>query len=247
MRTSESTAELDAALAKAQGEFPKVIKDSDNPFFKSKYADLATLINTVQDVLGKNGLSIRQHLETEITEIVTFLCVTTRLSHLSGQFEESTLKMPLVDIKPQTVGSCSTYCRRYALQSVLRLAGEDDDGNAASARDTTYAAEQAADKREKLAQKRIAEEKQKLQEQLEASLAAKKGDSAFISEDQRKRLFGIGRSRKLSEAEIREAVGACGYEHTSEIPKEQYEAIIDFIDPDFEYHEKKAPKTRKSA
>ena len=230
MRTSESTKELDKAMAAAQAAFPKVIKESDNPYFKSRYADMASLINAVQEVLGKHGLKITQHLETEFTEQATFLCTITRLSHESGEFEESTLKMPLVDIKPQTMGSCSTYCRRYALQAVLRLAGEDDDGNAASLQE-----QWTDDKRKAYVEKKKQQLKPKLTEQLQASIA--ESDSEFISQDQRKMLFAIGKKQGLSEQDIRDAVGHCGYEHTSEIPKDQFNKILDYIDPDFKHHQ----------
>lgn len=142
MRTSESTKELIGALAQAQAEFPKIVKDAENPYFKSKYADMASIVNAVQDTLGKHGLAVVQHLETDSQSYYDqdgtikgerlLLCVITRLEHTSGEFEESTLRVPLLDSKPQTLGSASTYTRRYALQSILRLAAEDDDGNAST-------------------------------------------------------------------------------------------------------------------
>ena len=123
------TPELNKALAKCQGEIIPASKDSDNPFFKSKYADLSAILDAVRKPLQNNGLSITQTTKYENQIII----LITTLRHESG--EEVSGEYPVIPLKqdPQGFGSALTYARRYALQSILMVAAEDDDdGNAAS-------------------------------------------------------------------------------------------------------------------
>ena len=131
-KQSESIGEVAAALCLAQSEFSIVPKDAKNPFFKSTYADLATVVKTVQPVLSKHGLAVVQTMEPSNTGV----CVVTTLLHSSGQFISSCLHMTPVKNDPQGIGSCITYARRYCLSAILGVVSEDDDdGNAASAPD----------------------------------------------------------------------------------------------------------------
>lgn len=132
MTTSPTIDKLAAALAKAQGEFPNVPKDAANPFFKSKYADLAGIVETARPILKKYDLSISQLPGFDVDK--GCIVLTTILLHASGEFLSQDLNMPVLNVKAQEIGSALTYARRYALQSVLCLAAEDDDGNAASGR-----------------------------------------------------------------------------------------------------------------
>jgi hypothetical protein len=132
MNRSELIQELATALAVAQGSFPTVKKDANNPFFKSKYADLAALIEAVQDPLSKNGLAILQLLSTDLEG--KFIHVETVLTHKSGQWISDKFSLPVLDWKPQGLGSATTYARRYALQAFLNLGAADDDGEAAQNR-----------------------------------------------------------------------------------------------------------------
>jgi hypothetical protein len=109
-----------------------VKKDANNPFFKSKYADLAALIEAVQDPLSKNGLAILQLLSTDLEG--KFIHVETVLTHKSGQWISDKFSLPVLDWKPQGLGSATTYARRYALQAFLNLGAADDDGEAAQNR-----------------------------------------------------------------------------------------------------------------
>lgn len=126
--TSESVTELSKALSACQGEIGKAHKDSNNPFFKSKYADLTSVFDAIREPMAKHGLSI-----------VQFPCdsekgvgLITRLSHSSGEYMEMFYSMRPTKDDPQGRGSAITYMRRYALQSIMGVAPEDDDGNAAS-------------------------------------------------------------------------------------------------------------------
>jgi len=128
MKASSELSELFAALAKAQGAIEGASKDKANPFFKSKYADLASCWAACRIPLAENGLSVQQHATAE-GPCVT---VTTILGHASGQWMSSELTMTAKEDTPQGIGSCLTYARRYALSAIVGIAPEDDDGNAAT-------------------------------------------------------------------------------------------------------------------
>jgi hypothetical protein len=117
------------ALLKAQGELEHAKKDSSNPHFKSKYADLATVLDTCKPVLQANDLLVTHQRES--TEAGEFLITT--LWHKSGQFLNSRSKLMPTKADPQGFGSALTYARRYDLSALIGLASDDDDGNAASA------------------------------------------------------------------------------------------------------------------
>lgn len=129
VHTSDQLNELAKSLAAAQGEFTTIPKDSDNPFFKSKYADLASVIKTASPILAKNKLAVTQHLGFGGDHNY----LTTWLLHESGQWMRSTMRLYLAKQDPQSQGSATTYARRYSYMAVLGLvADEDDDGNTAT-------------------------------------------------------------------------------------------------------------------
>jgi hypothetical protein len=125
MNKSQSVENLAKSLTAFQSEIKSVLKTADNPFFHSKYADLASIIEAVRKPLAKNGLSFSQFPDGD--------SLTTILLHTSGEWIEASYALNAVGKKPQEVGSAITYARRYALGAVLGIAtDEDDDGNAAS-------------------------------------------------------------------------------------------------------------------
>jgi len=130
MNKSESIKELATALAKAQGELSNASKSSANPFFKSKYADLAEVLNTVKPVFSPLGLSVTQM--PSFTDGV--VSVETVLMHSSGEWMSSIISAPVGKQDAQGVGSAITYCRRYSLAAVAGIAQEDDDGESAVGR-----------------------------------------------------------------------------------------------------------------
>ena len=118
--------EIATALSAFQGEVESVKKDGNNPFFKSKYATLAGIMETIRTPLSKNGLAVTQFPLPNGQ-------LTTILMHKSGQYMKATYSMTPKDVSPQAMGSVITYMRRYAISAVLGIATEDDDdGNAAS-------------------------------------------------------------------------------------------------------------------
>ena len=125
---SEPLDKLATALSKAQSEMKGAEKKSINPFFKSGYADLHTVIESSFPSLTKYGLSVIQGNESKPGEFF----VTTMLLHESGQWIKSKLKMPIERPTAQSVGSVITYGRRYGLSAITGIAQYDDDGNVAS-------------------------------------------------------------------------------------------------------------------
>ena len=128
MKQSESIKNLAAAMAAAQGEMGAATKSASNPFFKSKYADLGSVIEAVKPHFAKHGLSYVQFPVTGESSVG----VTTRLMHSSGEWLEQEYFIPLGKMDAQAAGSAITYARRYALQSIAGIPAEDDDGNAAT-------------------------------------------------------------------------------------------------------------------
>lgn len=150
---SPTLGSLAAALAAAQGEMEGAKKDSANPFFKSKYADLASVWDAIRGPLSKNGLAVLQFPRSPTHGVIE---VETMMCHSSGEWVAETLTMPASQwvkdaqtkeawekFDVQTIGSAITYARRYGLQSVCGVAPEDDDGNAAVGGDAAKASKQA--------------------------------------------------------------------------------------------------------
>lgn len=120
--------EMYIALAKAQGEMGKALKATDNPFFNSKYADLATVMAACMPALHENGFAVIQ--PSGLDESGPF--VDTVLLHESGGRIESRVYLVVNKNDMQGIGSAQTYARRYGLMGLAGIAPEDDDGNAAS-------------------------------------------------------------------------------------------------------------------
>lgn len=124
---SEQINELMGALAKAQGEFTHASKDTANPYFKSKYADLAAVWQACREPLSKNGLAVTQTMDIAGEKQV----LITMLSHSSGQWIKSLMVIPVQKPGPQELGSCLSYCRRYALAALVGVYQDDDDAETA--------------------------------------------------------------------------------------------------------------------
>lgn len=108
-------------LFAVQQEIGKISKDATNPFYKSKYFDINSLIEQTIPLFKKHGILLLQPIKNG--EVYTIL----RCSETNEQ-EESSIPLPEMS-DPQKVGSCITYYRRYNLASLLGLQAEDDDAN----------------------------------------------------------------------------------------------------------------------
>lgn len=126
--TTEHMTSLPAALAKAQAKMGKAIKESANPAFRSKYADLGNVMDACLPALNECGISVVQPFIT----IDGKFFIETILLHETG--ERLSCFIPLIVNKHdmQGLGSAMTYARRYGLMCMAGIAPEDDDGNAAA-------------------------------------------------------------------------------------------------------------------
>ena len=124
MNSSESINKLSAALVKAQSEMGGAVKDSKNPFFKSNYADLTSVIKAVKEPFANNGLGYVQFPINDGHSVG----VVTRLIHSSGEWLEQEFSTPIQKVDPQSVGALISYYRRFCLQSMAGIPSVDDDG-----------------------------------------------------------------------------------------------------------------------
>jgi len=129
MRQSESIANLAKALSIVQGKLTYATKDSANPFFKSRYADLESVWDSCRSLLAENGLAVMQFPGEYFDGTMS---LTTVLSHSSGEWISKEMSLPVTKPDAQGAGSALTYMRRYALAAVVGVVQADDDGNAAS-------------------------------------------------------------------------------------------------------------------
>jgi hypothetical protein len=126
-------------LAKFQGSLTLVSKDKTNPFYKSKYAPLDSIQETIKPLLTEQGLAY--------TQAVTSEGLHTVLYSIDGETIDAGFYPVSLQGKPQDLGSAITYARRYALCSFLGLivGDEDDDGNTANNKTPVKPIEQASD------------------------------------------------------------------------------------------------------
>jgi hypothetical protein len=130
MNQSRTIGELASALAKAQSEISGAVKDSANPFFKSKYADLESVWSACRKQLTSNGLSVIQ--TTQPTK--HGLMLVTTLAHASGEWIRGYMPILAKDNSAQAQGSGLSYARRYALAALVGVYQTDDDAEAAQGR-----------------------------------------------------------------------------------------------------------------
>lgn len=133
IKMSPTIGALAAALAKAQGGITGAVKGSENPYFKSNYADLASVLDACRHELSANGLSVIQipgRLESAVV-------LDTVLAHASGEWISGTFGAVPAKQDAQSIGSVTTYLRRYSLAAMVGIAQVDDDGNAATGKTTT--------------------------------------------------------------------------------------------------------------
>lgn len=130
MRHSDSINEIALALSKAQAAVRGAIKDSNNPFFKSQYADLQSVWDACRAALTANELAVVQSAGTD----GPMVRVSTMLVHSSGQWFADDLALKPKDDGPQAMGACISYGRRYALAAFVGVYQTDDDAESAEGR-----------------------------------------------------------------------------------------------------------------
>lgn len=129
---SEHIGELAKALVEFQSELSPAVKSSQNPFFKSYYADLGSIWDAIRPLLKKNGLAV---IQSGVSEPDGHEGLKTTLMHTSGQWISGTwLLKNAKPNDPQAQGSAITYLRRYSLAAILGVVADDDDGESATER-----------------------------------------------------------------------------------------------------------------
>lgn len=203
---SDEINELAAALAKAQGEIEAAERSSDNPFFNSRYADLASVWRAIRGPLTTHGLSVVQLTGPD----PAVAHVTTLLLHSSGQWIRSEIAIRPVKADPQGMGSALTYARRYGLSAVAGVAPDDDDGNAASGqREST---------------------KPVTRDSLQREAPPRAANGGTITEKQVNRLWAVAKAAGREKGDIVEYLKSLGYRSSSEIPKSRYDEIIAWVE-----------------
>jgi hypothetical protein len=123
---------LATALGAMQSEVLTAKKDTTNPFFKSKYADLESCWDAIREALGGNGLSITQTMGYVVCGEQLVTTLKTTLMHSSGQWIQGEMPLFLPKMDAQAQGSAITYARRYGLAAITGLVQVDDDANTAT-------------------------------------------------------------------------------------------------------------------
>jgi len=128
---SETIGKLAGALAKAQSQMTMVEGKSTNPFFNSKYASLAAVLEVAMPALNANEVALVQGNRWDSSDNGFY--ITSMLMHSSGEWIKSEIRMPISKKDAHGIGAATTYGRRYLLSSMVGVAQADDDGNGATA------------------------------------------------------------------------------------------------------------------
>ena len=225
--------ELAGALSLAQGEMSPAKKGANNPFFKSKYADLAEVIEASRYPLSSNDLSIAQYCEDGY--------VVTQLMHSSGQWLRGRLRIQPKDNTPQGIGSALSYSRRYSLQMMICQASgapeEDDDGEAAMGRaGSAYDPAHAKPAPKKKATRRKAPAKKKTAPATEV-IEDGKGNSKVMTLEQEEKEESIDRHEPKTKT-VAEKKEEPKTETVGDAPKslaEEVDAIVTAVDKGMDY------------
>jgi len=208
MFKSESINELSKALSIAQGQIKGAVKDSENPFFRSSYADLQSVWDACREPLCKNGLAVTQTLRKYDGDVF----LVSILTHSSGQWIESHYPIITQKSDPQSLGSCVTYARRYSLAALIGIYQEDDD------------AESAMVRQPKKESKPIA---------VKPKTEVKK---TGVSIEQIKRLFTIAHQHSWADEDIKHYIqDKFNLTSTKDLSNEQYNDLIKAIEGGWEH------------
>lgn len=217
---STEIGKLAEALSKAQSEIIGAKKDSENPFFKSAYADLQSVWESIRGPLTKNNLCVIQ--TTEITESGVVVCTT--LAHSSGQWIDSKLRLTPTKNDPQAIGSAISYGRRYQLAAITGVAQIDDDAEAAHGRNHQVLTGPGTPTNSTPANHSPGPVKS-------VQGNDQPQDPTKVSMAQLKRLYAIQLKAQWTTEQVRDVVKAAyGYESLRDLTKEQYDYIVFLVE-----------------
>lgn len=225
--TSKEIDQISTALCQAQYDFSAAKKDSANPFFKSKYADLASVQAAAKESLHTNSLVYTQ-LPYNFQDMVG---VKTILLHKSGQWIKSELLLPLDKKTPQAAGSVITYARRYSLAAILGIPQEDDDAESGMNRSSSKP-KVAAPK-----PKKDPEAYEKLKAQMDKDKATKeyidtnKKENVIdrISAEDGKKLLKAAEKNGYDRTDVNYFAGTLGYEKLRDLTQWDYETVFNYF------------------
>ena len=126
MRTSENINEIASAISSAQAQIIPAAYDAANPHFRSRYASLASCMQSCRAALSQNKIAVVQG--TTCSD--KYVTVTTMLIHSSGQFISDDITIPIAQNTAQAIGSALTYGRRYGLSALVGIVSDEDDDDA---------------------------------------------------------------------------------------------------------------------
>ena len=221
MNKSESIIDLAKALSAFQGALKPAIKDAENPFFRSHYADLAGVIEAIKEPLKANGLSVSQVPCIESDKMF----LTTLLMHSSGQWISGDYLITAIKPNdPQSIGSAITYARRYALSAILGVATEDDDAESATGRKPETKTEPKKEQQQtpaKVPPQPVQSATNPIKEQINTELC---------TEPQQRKIFASSKAMGYSEVVLKALMLAeFKTEHTKELTKIQASKLIEEI------------------
>lgn len=209
MRRSEMIGQIADALAKAQAKIKAAAKDANNPHFKAAYADLASVRAACNEQLAGHGIAVIQTPEADGARVT----VTTLLAHSSGEWIEGALTLTARDATPQSVGSAITYGRRYGLASMVGVAPDDDDGEAA----------QPAGKRQP--------RREPAQASAPTEATSQERPVGVISDAQRKRLWTIASNAGWTKDDMAKLLkDHFGFESSKDITIARYDQIVESVE-----------------
>lgn len=193
MLKTDNLANLSAALAFAQAELKNPHFDSTNPHFKSKFASLAAVRESVIPVFTKHGLSLSQW---PVSEEGKAGC-RTHLAHASGEWMEEVFLIPVDKNNAHGYASAVTYSKRISMMSIAGVVGDvDDDGNAAVGDNVKGEKPAGSYNAKKDAFEALPADEQEFLRKIAADV------SALISEDRAYDAYGFWRAKKLDAEEM---------------------------------------------
>lgn len=204
MQVSSTITELAKALTKAQAMMKPVKATNENPYFKSKYADLAAVWESCRKPLTDNGLSVVQTTECVDGKVI----IETVLLHESGEWISSQISLTPAKNDPQSIGSAITYGRRYSLSAMVGVCAEDEDDDAQKASDPA---------------------KQQNEVQVKQQKQANGQDKA--TEAQLKKIFVLAKELSIAKELMTELIGErYGKEHSKDLTKREASDLIEYLE-----------------
>lgn len=204
MRMSDTIANLAKAINSVQSSLHGAKKNSENPFFKSSYADLESVWASIRADLTKAGLSVVQTMGVAATGQPTLI---TTLLHISGEWMSGEQLITPEKAGSQAMGSAITYARRYGLAAIVGQIESDDDAEASMEREIG-----------------LNESRSAPSYPAHANVAT--NHLSQVTEPQLKRLFAIQKKNNVPDTTVREWIKECGVESSKQLNRIQYDAVV---------------------